>query len=44
MRCLNWAKLVCWNMDENVIGHCEPSDATAIKKGSEVGFLVLRNS
>jgi hypothetical protein len=32
MRCLNWAKLVCWNMDENVTGHCEPSDATAIKR------------
>lgn len=38
MRCLNWAKLVCWNMDENVIGHCEPSDATAIKKGRRWDF------
>jgi hypothetical protein len=32
MRCLNSEKSVCWNMGENVIGHCEPSDASILQQ------------
>jgi hypothetical protein len=38
MRCLNSEKSACWNMGENVIGHCETSDASATKKGRRWDF------
>jgi hypothetical protein len=32
MRCLNLEKLVGWNMGENVIGHYDPNEESAIEK------------